>query len=121
MPRVIEMRGLLARRLLGAAVIAVLLGPVAWTRQTCADDWADETGPTDNPRTPGPDVYPNKRVEDGVVSMPNLMQSAPALAPVELVLVPTAALFVESDGSHLVEVVLDLAGAPRAPPAPSPA
>lgn len=113
------MRSRLAHRLLGAAVIAVLLGPVAWTRQTCADDWADETGPTDNPRTPGPDVYPNKRVEDGVVSMPNLLQSAPALAQFELVLGPTAALFVESDGSHLVELVLNLASAPRAPPASS--
>ena len=68
-----------SRRLAALLLAAAVLAPVAWTGPTWADDWADLTSPTDNPDTPGPDLYNNKRYEDGVQSMPDLvaMQLAP--------------------------------------------
>ena len=49
------------RRLAAFLLLAAVLAPVAWTAPTWADDWADLTSPTDNPDTPGPDLYNNKR------------------------------------------------------------
>ena len=59
------------QRFLAACFVAALLAPVLWTAQTWADDWADLTAPTDNPETPGPDLYSNKRYEDDVQTMPD--------------------------------------------------
>jgi hypothetical protein len=107
----------LARRLLGAAVMAVLLAPAAWTRQTCADDWADETSPTDNPETPGPDLYPNKRFEDGVQSMPDLLQSMPALDVLEVLPTGHSPFFAEVVHPSRVSFKRLFSVSPRAPPA----
>ncbi len=107
------------RKLLVALVLGALLAPLPYTRATWADDWADETAPTDNPRTPGPDVYPNKRFEDGVVSMPDLIQTSVALPAIELVPNASIARLVEPLPPSFSEPLLDLSGQPRAPPAPS--
>ena len=61
------------KRLFASGVLAAALAPSAWTGPTWADDWADLTSPTDNPATPGPDLYNNKRHEDGVQPMPDLV------------------------------------------------
>ena len=61
------------KRLFASCVVAVVLAPAAWTAPTWADDWAELTAPTDDPATPGPDLYNNKRYEDGVQSMPDLV------------------------------------------------
>ena len=67
------------RRRAAVLILAAVLAPVAWTCSTWADDWADLTSPTDDPDTTGPDLYSNKRFEDGVQSMPDLI--AMLLAP----------------------------------------
>lgn len=107
----------LGRHLLGAFTIAVLLAPVAWTRQTCADDWADETSPTDNPETPGPDLYGNKRFEDGVQSMPDFNQSTAALRVAENLSIEGTSFFAESVPPNLAPFQGLFSGSPRAPPA----
>jgi hypothetical protein len=117
MPPVFVMKNPFAHRLLGAAVIAVLLAPAAWMKQTCADDWADETSPTDNPATPGPDVYANKRFEDGVQSMPDLVQSTPALAVLSALATTHVSFFAESVRPGHVSSERLFSGSPRAPPA----
>ena len=61
------------KRLFGSSVLAAVLAPSAWTGPTWADEWADLTSPTDNPGTPGPDLYNNKRYEDAVQPMPDLV------------------------------------------------
>jgi hypothetical protein len=60
-------------RFLAASLLVALLAPAAWTESTSADDWADLTSPSDDPATPGPDLYNNKRYEDGVQPMPDLV------------------------------------------------
>ncbi len=107
------------RKLLVALLLGALLAPLPFTKATWADDWADETAPTDNPRTPGPDLYPNKRIEDGVVSMPDLIQTSVALPAFELVPAASAVRLVEPIAPSFSEPLLDLSGQPRAPPAPS--
>lgn len=110
------MKGPRARRLFGAAVIAVLLAPVAWTRQSFADDWADEAAPTDNPETPAPDLYANKRFEDGVQSMPDASPSTPAQDFVEVLPTghrPSFAAFLRPNRSAFRRA---FSGSPRAPP-----
>lgn len=111
------MKSPLARRLLGAAVIAVLLAPVAWTKQSCADDWADETSPTDNPETPAPDLYANKRFEDGVQSMPDLIPSTPARDVVEVPPIGHSPFFAETFRPGRASFKQLFSGSPRAPPA----
>jgi len=111
------MKGPLARRLLGVALLAALLAPVAWTRQTCADDWADETSPTDNPGTPAPDLYANKRFEDGVQSMPDLRPSTPALDVEEVRPVGHSVFFTEAARPSRVSFDRLFSDSPRAPPA----
>ena len=98
-------------------MIAVLLGPVAWTKQSCADDWADETSPTDNPETPTPDLYANKRFEDGVQSMPDLTPSTPALDVVEVLPTAHSPFFDEALRPARVSFKQLFSGSPRAPPA----
>jgi len=66
-------------RAFASFLLAAVLAPVAWTASTWADDWADLTSPTDNPGTPGPDLYNNKRYEDAVQPMPDLVPAQ--LAP----------------------------------------
>lgn len=110
------MRSPLARRLLGAAVIAVFLAPMAWTRQSCADDWADETSPTDNPETPAPDLYANKRLEDGVQSMPDLTPSTPAKDVVEVLPTGHSPFFTEALHPGRASLKQPCSGSPRAPP-----
>jgi hypothetical protein len=110
------MKSPLARRLLGAAVIAVLLAPAAWTRQSCADDWADETSPTDNPETPAPDLYANKRFEDGVSSMPDLVPSTPAKDVVEVLPAGHRPFFAEALRPGRACFRQPFSGSPRAPP-----
>jgi hypothetical protein len=105
-----------ARRLLGAAVIAVFLAPVAWTKQSCADDWADETSPTDNPETPAPDLYANKRLEDGVQSMPDLTPSTPAKDVVEVLPTGHSPFFAEALRPGRASFKQPFSGSPRAPP-----
>jgi hypothetical protein len=75
------------KRLLASGVLAAVLAPSAWTGPAWADDWADLTSPTDNPATPGPDLYNNKRYEDGVQSMPDLVPM-PLPPPAEALPVP---------------------------------
>ena len=111
------MKGPLARRLVGAAVLAALLAPAAWTRQTCADDWADETSPTDNPGTAAPDLYANKRFEDGVQSMPDLIPSTPARDVVEVLQTGHGLFFAEAIRPGRVSFERLFSGSPRAPPA----
>jgi hypothetical protein len=107
----------LARRLLGVAVIAIVLAPLAWTKQSCADDWADETSPTDDPGTPAPDLYANKRFEDGVQSMPNLIPSTPARNVVEVLPTGHSLFFAEALRPGRVSFKELFSGSPRAPPA----
>ncbi len=107
----------LARRLLGAAVIAVFLAPVAWTKETCADDWADEASPTDNPETPVPDLCANKRFEDGVQSMPDRIPSTPARDVVEVLPIGHSPFFAEALRPGRVSFKELFSGSPRAPPA----
>jgi hypothetical protein len=111
------MKGPLVRRLIGAAVIAVFLAPVAWTKKSCADDWADETSPTDNPETPAPDLYANKRFEDGVQSMPDLIPSTPARDVVEVLPTGHSPFFAETFRPGRVSFKQLFSGSPRAPPA----
>jgi hypothetical protein len=111
------MKGPLARRLLGAAMIAVFTAPVAWTKQSCADDWADETSPTDNPGTPAPDLYANKRFEDGVQSMPDLIPSTPARENVGVLPTGHSPFFAEALRPGRVSFKELFSGSPRAPPA----
>jgi hypothetical protein len=106
-----------ARRLLGAAMIAVFLAPVAWTRQICQDDWADETSPTDDPGTPAPDLYANKRVEDGVQSMPDLRPSTPARDVIEVLPTGHSLFFAHVLCPGRVFFTRFFSGSPRAPPA----
>ena len=106
-----------ARRLLGAAMVAVLLSPVAWTRQICEDDWADETSPVDDPRTPAPDLYANKRFEDGVLSMPDLVRSTPARDVIEVLPTGHERFFAEVLYPGRVFFTPVFSGSPRAPPA----
>ena len=110
------MKSPLARRLLGAAVIAVLLAPTAWTKQSCADDWADETSPTDNPDTPAPDLYANKRLEDRVQSMPDLTPSTPAKDVVEVLPTGHSPFFAEALHPGRTSFKQPVSGSPRAPP-----
>jgi hypothetical protein len=110
------MKSSLARRLLGAAVIAVFLAPMAWTKQSCADDWADETSPTDNPETPAPDLYANKRLEDGVQSMPDLTPSTPAKDVVEVLPTGRSPFFAEALRPARASFKQPFSGSPRAPP-----
>lgn len=110
------MKGSRARRLLGAAVIAVFLAPVAWTKESCADDWADETAPTDNPETSAPDLYANKRVEDGVQSMPDAIPSTPAQDFVEVLPTAHRPLFAEALRPNDCAFRQAISGSPRAPP-----
>lgn len=107
----------LARRFLGVAVIAVLLAPAAWTKQTCADDWADATSPTDDPATPAPDLYANKRFEDGVQSMPDLNPSTPARGVVEVLPTGRSLFFAAALRAGRVFFIRLFSGSPRAPPA----
>ena len=106
-----------AHCLLSAALIAVLLSPVAWTKQICADDWADETSPVDDPGTPAPDLYANKRYEDGVQSMPDLIQSTPAPNVVEVLPVGYSSSSAEGAPPGRVFFTRFISGTPRAPPA----
>jgi hypothetical protein len=106
----------LARRLLGAAVIAVFLAPVAWTTQTCADDWADETSPTDNPGTPAPDLYANKRFEDGVQSLPDPIPSTPARDDIGVLPTGHSLFFAAALRPGRVSFEELFSGSPRAPP-----
>src|ERR1017187_3424726 len=110
------MKGPLARRALGAVVIAVFLAPAAWTKQTCEDDWADETSPADNPGTPAPDLYANKRFEDGVQSMPDLSPSTPALDAEEVLPTGQTLFFAEAIRPGRVFFEWLFSGSPRAPP-----
>ncbi|MGZ6970901.1 MAG: hypothetical protein ACXVID_04495 [Thermoanaerobaculia bacterium] len=107
----------LARRLLGAAVIGVLLAPVAWTKETCADDWADEASPNDNSETPVPDLCANKRFEDGVQSMPDVIPSTPARDVVEVLPIGHSPFFAEALRPGRVSFIELFSGSPRAPPA----
>ena len=66
-----------AKRFVAASLLAAVLAPAAWTAPIWADDWADLTSPTDNPATPGPDLYNNKRYEDDVQTMPDLVPMRP--------------------------------------------
>ena len=102
-----------------ALVLAALLAPLPFTKATWADDWADETAPTDNPRTPGPDLYPNKRIEDGVVSMPDLVPGAPALSLADASPAESVSIAAEPARPASPAEVRNLSGAPRAPPAAS--
>jgi hypothetical protein len=111
------MKSPLARRALGAVVIAVFLAPAAWTKQTCEDDWADETSPADNPGTPAPDLYANKRFEDGVQSMPDLSPSTPALDAEEVLPTGQTLFFAEAIRPGRVFFEWLFSGSPRAPPA----
>lgn len=106
-----------ARRLLGAVVIAALVAPAAWAEQIWADDWADETCPTDNPETPTPDLCPNKRFEDGVQSMPDLNPSTPARDAVEVLPTGHSLFFAEVLDPGRVFFTRLFSGSPRAPPA----
>src|ERR1017187_10004503 len=108
------MKGPLARRALGAVVIAVFLAPAAWTKQTCEDDWADETSPADNPGTPAPDLYANKRFEDGVQSMPDLSPSPPALDSEEVLPTGQTLFFAEAIRPGRVFFEWLFSGSPRA-------
>lgn len=98
-------------------MLAALLAPVAWTRQVCADDWADETCPTDNPETPTPDFCPNKRFEDGVQSMPDLYPSTPALDAEEVLPTGHTLFFAVAIRPGRVLFERLFSGSPRAPPA----
>ena len=111
------MKSPLARRLLGVAVIGVLLAPVAWTRLICEDDWADETCPFDNPETPAPDLYANKRFEDDVQSMPDPIPSTPAQDVVEVVPTEQSPFFAEAFRPGRISFKQLFSGPPRAPPA----
>jgi hypothetical protein len=111
------MKSPLARRLLGAAVITVFLAPVAWTRQSCADDWADETSPADNPETPAPDLYANKRFEDGVQWMPDLIPSTPARDVVEVLPTGHSPFYAEAFRAGRVSFKQIFSCSPRSPPA----
>ncbi|MFI5180121.1 MAG: hypothetical protein ACHQPI_01875 [Thermoanaerobaculia bacterium] len=104
------------RRFLVSLLLGALLAPVPFTRLTWADDWADETAPTDNPQTPGPDVYPNKRIEDGVVSMPNLIQISIALPALELIPTSSDLRPLEPIRPAFTERLLDSSRQSRAPP-----
>ncbi len=106
-------------RLTVSVLLAAFVAPIPFTQATWADDWADETAPTDNPRTPGPDLYPNKRIEDGVVSMPNLIQTSLALPAFELLPAEAASFPPVPVRPAFPEPLLDLSGQPRAPPPPS--
>ncbi|MFI5182449.1 MAG: hypothetical protein ACHQPI_13770 [Thermoanaerobaculia bacterium] len=110
------MKNPLACRLLGAAVVAVLLAPAVWTKQTCAEDWADETSSTDNPGTAAPDLYANKRFEDGVQSMPDLIPSTPARDLVEVLPAGHSLFFAEAIRPGRVSFERLFFGSPRAPP-----
>jgi hypothetical protein len=112
-----KMKSPLARRLLGAALIGVLLAPVAWTKLVCMDDWADETCPSDNPETPTPDLCANKRFEDGVQSMPDLNPSTPAGDVIEVLPTGHNAFFAEAPDPGRVLFTRLFSGSPRAPPA----
>ena len=111
------MKSPLARRALGAVVIAVFLAPAAWIKQTCEDEWADETSPADNPGTPAPDLYANKRFEDGVQSMPDLIPSTPARDVVEVLPTGHSRFFAEAVRPGRVSFKRLFSGSPRAPPA----
>jgi hypothetical protein len=111
------MKSPFARRLLGAAVIAMCLAPSAWTKQICEDDWSDETCPTDNPETPTPDLCPNKRFEDGVQSMPDLVTSMPAQDAEEVLPTGHSVFFAEAISPGSVFFTRLFSGSPRAPPA----
>jgi hypothetical protein len=106
-----------ARRLVGAATVVVLLLPVAWTKQICDDDWADVTSPVDNPQTPAPDLYANKRFEDGVQSMPDLRPSTPAQDVVEILPTGHDPFFAETLRPDCVFFTQIFSDSPRAPPA----
>jgi hypothetical protein len=106
-----------ARLFLGGALIAVFLAPLAWTKQSCADDWADETSPTDNPETPAPDLYTNKRFEDGVQSMPDRVPSTAAQDVGEVLPAQHRPFFVEAFRPGRVSFKQLFSGSPRAPPA----
>jgi hypothetical protein len=97
-------------------MIAVLLAPVAWTKLTCEDDWADETCPTDNPETPTPDLCANKRFEDGVQSMPDLVQATPAQDVIEVLPTRNSRFFAEVRCPGPVLFTRLFSGSPRAPP-----
>ena len=62
------------------ALLGALLAPVAWSGPIWADDFTDDVSPSDNPDTPGPDLYANWKVDIGIVSMPNLVTTAPAVS-----------------------------------------
>ena len=104
------------KRFLTSGVLAAVLAPSAWMGPTWADDWADLTSPTDDPATPGPDLYDNKRYDDGVQPMPDLVPTR--LPP------PAEALPVPVPGGSAPEVAAALArpsvlyvSACRGPPA----
>ena len=98
-------------------MIAVVLAPVAWTRLICEDDWADETCPFDNPETPTQDLCANKRFEDGVQSMPDLVKSTPARDVVEVLATGHSLSFAEAVHPDRTSFDRLFSGSPRAPPA----
>lgn len=102
-------------------MVGILLAPAAWMQETCADDWADETSPTDNPATPGPDVYANRRFDDGVQSMPDLVQSTPAMDVLEVLPTGHVPFFAHAVRPDRLSCERFFSGSPRAPPVSSPA
>lgn len=69
------------RGAVSALLLATLLAPVAWAGPTWADDFTDDAGPTDNPRTPEPDLYANWKADLGIGAMPDLAASLQGAAP----------------------------------------
>ena len=107
----------LLRKIPVLALLGALLAPVAWSGPIWADDFTDDVAPTDNPDTPGPDVYANWKVDIGVLSMPNLVVTAPAMSAT-----PVLSTGPASVETRAVEPDLDALSAPstrssRAPPA----
>ncbi len=52
-------------------LVAALLAPVAGAGAGLCDALRDMAGPTDNPETPGPDVYGVTNWDDGIPDLPD--------------------------------------------------
>jgi len=70
--------------LVAAFLLPALLAPVVGAGAVLADDLADLMAPTDDPQTPGPDLYHGRSLD--IPDMPDLVAMAlplpaPALAP----------------------------------------